>query len=310
MAVRLVVRHPASVEGEAGQVCFEFEQARIVIGRSPGADVRLPGPSVSETHATLVQQGGHYALRDERSLNGTQVNGSLLVPNRLRVLEDGDELVIAEFTLSFHEGPLTRAATTPERTASLARRMLRELLGSEGEASAPPFLHVHEGPDAGTRVNLGEPPSRLLIGRGAEADLVLSDVDVSRLHVEVARELDATVARDLASKNGLEVNGKPLRERRLRHGDVLRIGATVMHYHDPSEEALRSLEKQAAVTLTRTRSPSASSPPAPPAAAPVEPPPEPEVDSTRPASPVDFVVYTLATFVLAASIAGLVWLLS
>jgi hypothetical protein len=32
MAVRLVVRHPKSAAGEAGESRFEFDQARVVIG--------------------------------------------------------------------------------------------------------------------------------------------------------------------------------------------------------------------------------------------------------------------------------------
>lgn len=312
MAVRLAVRHPSSAGGEAGEKSFEFEQARIVIGRSAGADVRLPGQGVSDTHATVEQHDGHYTVRDERSLNGTMLNGEPLVPSRPRALEDGDELTIAAFSLRFYAGPLTRRATTPERTASLARRMLRELLGAESEASLPPYLHVKAGPDAGTRINLGEPPSRLSIGRGSEADLVLSDVDVSRMHVEIVRDVDATVARDLESKNGIEVNGKPLRERRLRHGDVLRIGSTSLLYQDPAERALKALEREPVVTLTRTQpgTPAESQPEASGAAAGDEAlSGDPEPDSTRPASLVDYVVYGLALFVLAASLGGLLWLL-
>lgn len=312
MAVRLAVHHPRSGEGEADEKSFEFEQARIVIGRSAGADVRLPGQGVSDTHATVEQNDGHYTVRDERSLNGTALNGEALVPSRPRALEDGDEIVIAEFSIRFYSGPLTRHATTPERTASLARRMLRELLGAESEASLPPYLHVRAGPDAGTRINLAEPPSRLTIGRGNEADLVLADVDVSRLHVEIIRSLDTTVARDLESKNGIEVNGKPLRERRLRHGDVLGIGSTSLLYQDPAERALKALEREPVLTLTRTQ-PGTAAAIQPEASGEITsedaPPGDPEADSTRPASPVDYVVYGLALLVLAASIGGLLWLL-
>lgn len=311
MAVRLVVRHPQSAEGEAGEASFEFQQTRIVIGRSPGADVRLPSQSVSESHATIEQRGDHYTLRDERSLNGTELNGAALVPNRARILGDGDQIAIAEFTLLFRERGLVQP-TTPERTASLARRMLRELLGQESNAAEPAYLDVVDGPDRGTRVNLLEPPARMIIGRGRDAHLALSDVDVSRAHVQLDRDSDCTIVRDIESKNGLEINGRLYRERRLRHGDVLRIGSTSLLYQDPAEHALRALEKEPVVTITRTR-PAAAKQIEPEPERESEPEPEPALELEPPrtwtSSLLDSLVYLLAAVILATSIAGLVWLL-
>jgi pSer/pThr/pTyr-binding forkhead associated (FHA) protein len=311
MAVKLVVRRGGGAAG-AVELSYEFEQARIAIGRGPGADVRLPSATVSGTHALLEQRGGYCTVRDERSLNGTFVNGSALVPNRARALADGDEIEVGEFVLSFQQTTLVQA-TTPERTASLARRMLRDLLGAEHAASAMPHLEVSEGPDRGTRIQIDAPPSRLVIGRAASCALVLSDVDVSREHIEVQHDLDGCLARDLGSKNGMEVNGKLLRARRLRHGDVLRIGKSAIVYGDPSEDALRALDRAPERTLTRTQ----PSLPAEPSSERAERVPEPEPvpeESTRESdeptsSPVDYLVFLLAALILAASAAGLVWLL-
>jgi pSer/pThr/pTyr-binding forkhead associated (FHA) protein len=311
MAVRLLVRHPRSAAGDAGEISFEFEQARIVIGRSPGADVRLPGLSVSEIHATIAQQHGHYALQDEGTTNGTRVNDAPLVAHRPRALVDGDEIGIAEFTLRFSEGALHHGPTAPERTASLARRMLRELMGDDSAASQPPFLRVAAGPEVGTLINLGEPGSQFVIGRGEQADLMLQHVDVSRAHVVLVRDLDGTLARDLGSKNGLEVNGRRVRERRLRHGDVIRVGDSAIVYQDLAEQALRDLEHQPDQTETRTQpsaSPSAEPEAPPPEEQPAEEPataPEPE---TPPLVALDYAAYGLALFVLVASILGLIWL--
>jgi pSer/pThr/pTyr-binding forkhead associated (FHA) protein len=314
MAVRLRVRHPRSAQGAAGEVVFEFDQARIVIGRGPGADVRLPDPGVSEVHATIEPQGSRYVLRDEGSTNGTELAGVALVPRRSRSLSDGDVITIAAFTLTFHEGPLHRGPTGPERTASLARRMLGELLGEESDASGPPSLLLATLTGAGESVPhpLGAPGTRLVIGSGAEADLVLPISGVAAAHVELLRDLDGTVARDLA-RGGVEINGRALRERRLKHGDVLRIGGVRVTYRDPADEALRALERVPDVTLTRTRPAHAASPSVPPpepeleAAEPnVEPEPGPEPEAPR--TPEDVMVYALAMLVLGASLVGLVWL--
>lgn len=313
MAVRLLVRHPQSAAGEAGEISFEFEQARIVIGRSQGADVRIPGLAVSDIHATIAQQHGHYVLQDEGSTNGTRLNDNPLVAHRPRALSDGDEIGIAAFTLTFCERPLHQGPTGPERTASLARRMLRELAGDESPASQPPYLRVAEGPEAGTLINLGAPGTQFVIGRGGQADLVLAHVDVSRAHIALVRDLDGTLARDLGSKNGLEVNGRRVRERRLRHGDVIRVGESAIVYQDPAEQALRELEQQPDQVDTRTApAPRLSTAPehsAEPYPAPVDdPPPHAPEPEPPPLAALDYAAYGLALFVLVASISGLVWL--
>jgi pSer/pThr/pTyr-binding forkhead associated (FHA) protein len=305
MAVRLSVRHGLSAAGQTGDVSYELDQGRIVIGRSAGCDVRLPHLTVSETHATLEDSAQGHSLRDEGSTNGTYVNGTELVPRRPRALRDGDEIEIGEFKLTFHIGTSLGAQVSPERTASLARRLLREMLGREHAAASPPFLQIKEGPDKGTVLNLGEPPVKLRIGRGDEADLVLRDQDVSRLHVELVRDFDGTLARDLESKNGLVVNGKRLRERRLRQGDALTLGNTLIVYNDPAEEALRGLDGQRDVTITRTNPQQAeSAPPPPPVVAPAKSKSDPDARS----SGTDLLVYALALAVLGASLMGLFWL--
>ena len=303
MAVRLSVRHALSAAGRAGDVSYELDQGRIAIGRSAASDVRLPHLTVSETHATLEQGGHGYSLRDEGSTNGTYINGAPLVPLRPRALHDGDEIEIGEFSLTFFVGTSLGAQASPERTASLARRLLREMLGREHAAASPPFLQIKEGPDAGTVLNLDDPPAKLRVGRGEEADLVLSDKDVSRLHLELLRDFDGTLARDLESKNGLVVNGKRLRERRLRHGDALHLGNTLIVYNDPAEEALRGLDGQHDVTITRTNPQGAESSPPP------SPQPAPSKSEREPSSSgTDLLVYGLAVAVLGASLLGLFWL--
>jgi pSer/pThr/pTyr-binding forkhead associated (FHA) protein len=173
---------------------------------------------------------------------------------------------------------------------------------------------VIKGPDAGTVLNLGPPPQLIVIGRGEEAQLALSDVGVSRVHVQVERDLDGAIARDLESKNGLVVNGKHLRERRLRHGDVISLSKTEIQYEDPAEVALRGLENASDEPLTRTRTVAESSLPLSPASVAVAPAPSGPVATpgavSKPPSTAnaDAVVYILAGLVLLASLAGLVWL--
>ena len=63
-----------------------------------------------------------------------------------------------------------------------------------------------------------------VIGRRTTADLQVSNTDVSREHAEISLDGDAYVLRDKASRFGTYVNGEPVSERRLMHGDAIRLG--------------------------------------------------------------------------------------
>ena len=59
----------------------------------------LDDVTVSRDHALLISRGGDWYLDDMGSLNGTYVNRSRIESQRL---EDGDELQIGKYKLTFH----------------------------------------------------------------------------------------------------------------------------------------------------------------------------------------------------------------
>lgn len=71
------------------------------------------------------------------------------------------------------------------------------------------------------------------IGRAADSDLVVhDDKQVSRYHAEIRREGGAHVLRDLQSRNGTLVNGRPVTTHRLRDGDQIAIGQARLTYRN------------------------------------------------------------------------------
>jgi hypothetical protein len=66
------------------------------------------------------------------------------------------------------------------------------------------------------------------IGRSSSCDLVLEDDSISRRHAEIALRGGVCVIRDLGSCNGTWVNGRAVRRARLRRGDELQLGETVI----------------------------------------------------------------------------------
>jgi hypothetical protein len=68
--------------------------------------------------------------------------------------------------------------------------------------------------------------SRVTVGRSRECDVVVSDPNVSRRHLELRRGEEGWSVVDLGSTNGMKVNGRRVGEARLRPGDRITIGVT------------------------------------------------------------------------------------
>jgi len=66
----------------------------------------------------------------------------------------------------------------------------------------------------------------LVLGRGQECDVQLSDPNVSRRHAELRQEEMSYWIVDLGSTNGMEVNGRRLRQAKLEGGDRITLGST------------------------------------------------------------------------------------
>jgi FHA domain/zinc-ribbon domain len=90
----VVIRAGGGRVGES----FALDHDRMTIGRRPDSDVFLDDVTVSRDHALLVKRGGDYYLDDLGSLNGTYVNRHRIESHRL---EDGDELQVGKFKLTF-----------------------------------------------------------------------------------------------------------------------------------------------------------------------------------------------------------------
>ena len=69
-----------------------------------------------------------------------------------------------------------------------------------------------------------------VVGRGADADLQLSDTGVSRAHAELRLEGGTVRVVDLQSTNGTLLNGRRVRIATLSDGDRLDLGATTLVY--------------------------------------------------------------------------------
>ncbi len=81
---------------------YPLDKPEISIGRAPNSDILLSKDKLtSRRHATVRYENGNYVLRDERSANGTFVNGQQIEEMVPRVLQEGDHVGIGEHELLF-----------------------------------------------------------------------------------------------------------------------------------------------------------------------------------------------------------------
>jgi len=112
------------------------------------------------------------------------------------------------------EAPPIGGPTRPLRPASAAR--------SQAE------LTIESGPDAGHAHRAGD--SALRLGRSPDNDLILRDPATSGHHARVELRGDQFWIVDLGSTNGTLVNGEPIQEKELNHGDRITIGQNALHF--------------------------------------------------------------------------------
>lgn len=90
--IELTVAHRGTIK------TYRFGR-RILVGRSPNADLRLEDPSVSRLHARIEMRDDGVYVEDLGSRNGTVVDGKpVTAPRRLAV---DDEVTVGSAALVF-----------------------------------------------------------------------------------------------------------------------------------------------------------------------------------------------------------------
>jgi transcriptional regulator with GAF, ATPase, and Fis domain len=101
-------------------------------------------------------------------------------------------------------------------------------------ADGPRLLAVR-GPVKGSVFPL--PEGEFAAGRQAVNNLLLEDHAVSRRHCVFTRTGAQATVKDLESRNGTFVNGTPVTEQAITHGDEIRVGGSVFLYFERVERA-------------------------------------------------------------------------
>ena len=107
-----------------------------------------------------------------------------------------------------------------------------------------------------------KPNKQIVIGRSSDLDMVLVEDMVSRKHAKITTQDGKIIIEDLGSTNGTFVNGEKIKQARLKEGDRILIGTSILKLvaqgNAPAlddQQVKQNLEKAAQVQAARqTRS--------------------------------------------------------
>jgi type II secretory pathway predicted ATPase ExeA len=179
----------------------------------------------------------------ETALLGAFADDCQVITDRViaKAVEELDWKPFAQRQLAREAAVAAAAASAPgAEPASPAPLARVNGHGAHAPAHEPPQL---EAPTLGKLVldadgdTLGEVPvdkDRIMIGRDPDNDIPIKAEYVSRHHAQVTVEQGACWIVDLNSTNGTFVNGKRIKKRILRDGDVIQIGRHRLSYANPA----------------------------------------------------------------------------
>lgn len=234
-----------------GQTWTLDQSRSYTLGRDPQGDLVIDDARVSWRHATISWGGRSWAIEDHGSTNGTYVRGQRIhqmeigpgTAVHLGNATDGPRLNLngAAAGVYKQQDAAPQQAQAPQVRHAPAQQAPQHAPQQQGWPQQQPHQHQQPqhgyvppqhggpgpGPGPGSGGAAGAPPvygdrspttfhqvalGRVMrIGRALENELVVSDLQVSRLHAEFTSTPDGRFQiRDLGSHNGTYVNGQPM----------------------------------------------------------------------------------------------------
>ncbi|MGE5839608.1 MAG: FHA domain-containing protein, partial [Deltaproteobacteria bacterium] len=95
MSFRVFI-HDGPLKGRS----FHIGKDSASIGRGPDNDIQINDPSVSKRHAIIFQTANKYSIEDERSQNGTWIDGNLIESGKKIRIDNGMPISIGNVLVS------------------------------------------------------------------------------------------------------------------------------------------------------------------------------------------------------------------
>jgi pSer/pThr/pTyr-binding forkhead associated (FHA) protein len=222
------------LEGPDKGMTVKVESPRTVIGRKD-AEVVLSDPTVSGRHAVIEFAAGKLFITDNHSTNGTSVNGEPVESAPLANMDEiecGDTrilLSVVEDKYGSYVAPeLDEDAADPRMAEEDEATVINAPLPNpEISDKIQVVLDVASGPEQGKKLKITHRST--VIGRSEAADVQIDDPTISKKHCQIEiHNKDKMTIKDLASSNGTRLNDQYISAVKIRHGDIIRVGDTLI----------------------------------------------------------------------------------
>ncbi|MBN2358883.1 MAG: FHA domain-containing protein [Deltaproteobacteria bacterium] len=204
---------------------YALDAAAIAVGRGPENDIVVLDLKVSRRHAALRCSETGVVVDDLGSANGFKHNRRRV---RHAALAHGDLLVIGDTRLRY-----LGAATDLQQEETAVTGFEDDGLDCTVADHSQPRLLLTTS--EGTRA-FPIASAVVTIGRSPQADLVIDDSNVSRLHARIERAGDCYTLIDNGSRNGTLVGGAPVQRAELRSGMTFVVGPAQITFQAPYGE--------------------------------------------------------------------------
>ena len=224
--------------GGSAAAPYKITKDKIVFGRDPNADIVLNAADVmvSRIHAEMFRQGNDFILTDNKSFNGTLVNGQRIsMPTPVYHTDEiqlGLNGPVLRVNAPANIAPKGHSLAGQRVVASGQHAVLQdapEQIGSKtmiirGDLSQKLSMREDLQPTLLMSLNFGAKQS-LVIGRDEDSDINLDGLQISNRHARLVRASGGILIEDLNSTNGVYVNGQKVSRQTLAPNDAVQIGA-------------------------------------------------------------------------------------
>ena len=216
------------------------EGNKLIIGRSPDANVVIDNTAISRHHSSLELRDGRHYLADLKSTNGTTVNGKKIT-TKVPVTEK-DVIFIGKFRLIPTATDEQHASSSYATAMDIDDEATVFVSSPRQQASAQPSqprpssaneiyrLTIIEGAAAPSMLSL-DGKSSVKIGKDSSCDMIIPGWLVSKTQCYVVSKKDKYYIVPQRSWANTKLNDVIIKEERLlRKGDIIQIKSVKIRF--------------------------------------------------------------------------------
>lgn len=218
------------------------EGSKLIIGRSPEADVVIDNTAISRQHSSLELRDGRHYLADMKSTNGTTVNGKKIsskVPitekdiifiGKFRLLQSAadDQHASSSYATAMDiDDEATVFVSSPRQQAQAVAQPVQPMPSSASEKYR---LTVIQG-DASPKMLSLDGKSSVKIGKDSSCDIIVPGWLVGKTQCYVVCKKDKYYIVPQRCWANTKLNDVIIKEERLlRKGDIIQIKSSQIRF--------------------------------------------------------------------------------